>query len=295
MRIFTDLLAKRIALLLIMLAPAVAIAADESPEPPPIGNFSMPWSQQPGPLFGFGQLVLGQGVKQLSLSGDDYTGRGEYFVDVLPLMTLGITDNLSLSFFLPIAARFKIDTSRSSGLEDASIQAEYAFYNNSTTRYVDCATVIGGITLPTGSITKDPTTGMGAPSLFLGGTFGRMFEDWFVFAAPGVTLTTSANGTQFGNIYYYQGGLGRDILVKNGWLFAWMVEADGTYTQRNKLDGSVDPDSGGNIIYVTPSLWLSTKQFIFQAGIGYPATQHWNGDQHNDTALLIASMSWTID
>jgi len=113
---------------------------------------------------------------------------------------------------------------------------------------------------------------VGSPSFFLGTTFNRTYVDWFVFSSPGAVLTTAKTGTKFGNSYLYQFGFGRNIADTNGWILAGMAEIDGDYTQRNRVRGIIDANSGGNVIYVTPSLWASTKKFIFQFGVGLPVT-----------------------
>jgi hypothetical protein len=58
-----------------------------------------------------------------------------------------------------------------------------------------------------------------------------------------------------------------------------MIEFDGTYTEKNKIEGEIDPDSGGNIIFVTPSIYLASKRWIFQWGISLPIVQQLHGHQ----------------
>ncbi len=268
--------------------------ASESAEPPKIGNFALPGSQQPGPLVGFGQNILDKHETQLTLSASDYAGIDKHFIDLTPSVVYGITDKLSVSVNVPYAASFKTGPDHSTGFEDASTQVEYAVYNKSTSRFEDQATLLGGISVPTGSTQKMPQTGLGSPSFFLGTTFDRTYVKWFVFAAPGAELTTNDDGTQFGNNYLYQMGFGKNITNVNGWILAWMTEVDGTYTQKDVINGITDPDSGGNVIYATPSFWASTKQFIFQFGVGLPISQNLNGDQTRETYLIDANLSWSI-
>lgn len=56
-----------------------------------------------------------------------------------------------------------------------------------------------------------------------------------------------------------------------------MVEFDGTYTEKDKVHGTTDPNSGGNIILLTPSIWLSSARWILQLGISLPIMQQMNG------------------
>jgi hypothetical protein len=77
------------------------------------------------------------------------------------------------------------------------------------------------------------------------------------------------------------------------WLVAWLVEADGTYSNRSKQDGARDPNSGGNIVYVTPSFSVSSKHTFMQVGIGLPAIQNLYGNQH-ENYFIAALFGWTM-
>lgn len=262
--------------------------------PPQIGNFALPLSQEPGPLVSFGQNVLAKNETQLFLFADDFVGVGKHFVDAMPGILYGLTDELSIFINAPIAASYKQGKQHSSGFEDAFVQLEDAFYTKKTTSFIDQATIVANITLPTGSSQKQPPTGFGSPSFFLGTTYCRMYIDWFWFASPGAVLTTTHNNTKFGNQFLYQAGFGRNITNVNEWIFAWMIEGDGQYSQRNRINGITDFNSGGNVVYVTPSLWVSSKKLIFQFGVGFPVTQNLYGNQKNNSYLLVTNVGWTL-
>jgi hypothetical protein len=58
-----------------------------------------------------------------------------------------------------------------------------------------------------------------------------------------------------------------------------MIEFDGSYAEKDKIQGKTDPNSGGNVIFIVPSIWLSSKRWILQGGIGLPLLQNLNGHQ----------------
>jgi hypothetical protein len=261
-------------------------------EPPKIGNFALPISQQPASLFGFGGNVIDKGEVQLYFFADDFIGENKTTIDLIPSILFGITDKWSIYFNFPFTPLLKDKGFRSQGLQDFFIQSEYAFYNKSTSIFADQATFVTNITVPTGSPNKNPPTGFGAPSLFLGATYYHMMVDWFTFTASGVVLTSSYHGTKFGDQFLYQCAIGRNIPSPKGWIYAWMVDIDGQYTKKNRIHGVLDPNSGGNVIYVTPSLWISSKELIFQFGVSFPVNQRLFGIQRKfDYALnlIIAS------
>lgn len=269
--------------------------ADKSESPPKIGNFSLPTSQQPGPLISFGQHVLDKGQRIFFLYADYFAGKGKHSTDLLPSFLYGIEDDLSIFFVLPVAPRYKYQKTHSSGLEDFFVQLEYSPYKHDTAHYTDQITLLTSISFPTGDAKKVPPTGLGSPSFFVGTTLNRTYTDWLAFTSAGVLFPTSSEHTKFGNQFLYQCGFGRNIYsIPSELIFTGMVEITGLYEDRNKIKGFRDPNSGGNVVYVTPSLWLSTKQLIMQLGVGVAATQHLLGLQKKNHYLLSASIGYTF-
>lgn len=200
-------------------------------QPPNIGNFALPFSQQLGPLLSFGQNMIDPNQNQFFVLATDGVGANKNSVDLSSSLLYQMTDNLSILANLPIAAHYYEDTNRSSGLGDALLQLEYAFYSRQTNRLVDQATVVTNLTFPTGSTKKQPNTGVGSTSFFLGTTFSRTTVDWYGFTSDGVVINTHKNSNTFGNEFLYQLGMGRNLLtLGHCWLFALLVELDGQYT-----------------------------------------------------------------
>lgn len=266
----------------------------EEVEPPRIGNFSLPTSQQPAALFGFGGNIIEKSEVQLYFFADEFVGKDKLVTDLIPSVLFGITDDWSIFFNAPFTPIMKDDGHRSSGLEDFFIQLEYAFYNKKTVDYEDQATIVENITFPTGSVKKDPPTGFGAPSLFLGGTFYRTYIEWVFFTEHGAVLTTSDHGTKIGDQFLYQFGFGKTFATPPGYIYAWMFEVDGQYSKKNRIHGDIDPNTGGNFIYATPSLWISSKEFLLQFGISFPITQNLFGNQKKIDYALNFNFAWSF-
>jgi hypothetical protein len=264
--------------------------------PPSIGNFILPSSQIPGPLLSFGQNIIDKNETIIYLSADDFQGADRHSIDAIPSILYGITDRLSIYLVTPIAVNYKLKQNSSSGLEDAFLQLEYAFYSEKNHDFTDQATIVTNMTFPTGSATKQPNTGVGSPSFFIGGTFNRDYINWFEFISDGAILTTTGDDNiKFGNQFLYQAGIGRNIFnIDTKWIFAWLLEADGTYAQKNKINGLADPNSGGNTIFLTPSLWVSSKTLSFQLGFGLPVVQHLFGNQLKNNYLVALSLGWSF-
>lgn len=269
-------------------------AKPQKEKPPPIGNFALPPSQQPAALVGFGANMLDAGVAQLFIAPDEFIGKHRVISDIVPSALFGITDDLSIYFNFPFTTFYRDGCDISHGAEDFFVQMEYVFYNKSTRCYLDQATILAAVYFPTGSIHKSPSTGFGSPALFLGATYYHTLVDWFFFVAPGATLTTSDHRTKYGNQFFYQGGFGRCLPSPKGWIYAWMIEIDGQYNQKNRIRGVKDPNSGGNSIFITPSVWVSSRKLVVQFGVGFPVNQNFFGDQHKFNHTLYLNVGWTF-
>lgn len=263
-------------------------------EPPKVGNFALPTSQQPAALFGFGGNILDKDEVQLYLFADYFSGKKRVNSDIIPSVLFGVTNEFSIYFNFPVNPYLRDGKNRSSGIEDFFIQFEYAFYNKSTAFYVDEATIVANITAPTGSTKKNPPTGFGAPSVFIGGTFYHTMVDWFAFTSHGAILMSSNGGTRIGDQFLYQFGFGRNIPSTTDRIYAWMLEIDGQYNKKNRIDRVIDPNSGGNVVYVTPSIWISTKEWLLQFGVSVPVTQNLFGKQHKVDFALNLNFAWSF-
>jgi len=268
--------------------------ADNATEQLKIGNLALPTSQQPGSLLGIGQNIVDKDDFQLFTYVDHMNGCCKSFTEVWPTILWGIQNNLSLFIQQPIAAKFQQNNQISKGLEDLLIQFEYAAYEKDKETATDQITVVVNVTIPTGSAYKQPPTGFGASSYFLGMTASHAGSNWYPFASTGVIVTTSDNGTKFGNQFLYECGLCKNISYRsNEWIFSWMVEMHGLYKQRDTITGTINQNSGNNAILLGPSLWFSTQRFIAQAGISWPVYQKLFGNQKNtDNYYIAVDIGW---
>lgn len=263
-------------------------------EPPKIGNFALPTSQQPAALFGFGGNIIDKSEIQLFFFADHFVGRKRTITDLILGILFGVTDEFSVFLTTPFTPLLRDGCNRSRGLEDFFVQLEYGFYNQKTCSYADQATLVGNITVPTGSGRKNPPTGFGSPSIFIGTTYYRTYVDWFLFTSDGAILTTSDHRTKFGDQFLYQCGFGRNIPSPEGWIYAWLIEIDGQYNQKNRIHGHIDSNSGGNFIFVTPSVWVSSKEMVLQFGVSFPINQNLFGKQNKIDYALNFNFGWSF-
>lgn len=258
-----------------------------------IGNLALPTSQQPGALFSFGQNTVDQGDLLTYVFIDHLKGHRKKNTEVVPAVVYGVTEKLSLFIGVPVAAKLQENNLCSSGIEDFFIQGEYIIHEKEVLTHENLVTVVGSIVFPTGSASKTPETTFGAPGVFLGVTASHLSCEWYAFASPGALFTMSHHGVKFGNQFFYEFGFGKNLAyATDKFIFMWMVEFDGFYSQRNKICTIVDPNSGGNVFSICPSLWFSTQHLAIQCGIAFPVAQHLHGIQNKDTYFAAVNIGW---
>lgn len=266
----------------------------QDPHPPKIGNFAVP-GEVPGALVSFGQRNPDKGGAQLSLFFDYFAGKKKHLTELWPTGTYGMTEDLAVTFTAPFSVSERKASHSSSGIEDAFLQLEYVTYESSTVDYEDYSTIVGSVSFPTGSTKKTPPTGLGSSSFFAGWTYVRTYTDWLWFLSDGIIFPTHYEGSKAGNVFLYQGAVGRNIFsVNNDMSLAWLVEANGFYTQKSKFKSRTDHNSGGNVIYLVPSLQLCVEHLLFQMGFGVPVVQRLNGHQNKDKYMVVTNFIWTF-
>ncbi len=259
------------------------------------GNLALPSSQQPGALVALGQNIVAKDDLLLFVDYDSIKGKRKKNNTITTSLIYGINDISSLVIEIPIATKFKNNNQHSSGIGDITVQYERAYFTKNYFSYGFQGTVLGNIGLPTGSAKKNPSTGFGSPSFFLGTTITYLSVEWYGFLSAGATLTTSRHGNKHGNQYFYQGGFGKNIAYRSKkWLLTGLVEFDGTYEQSDKRKNVTNINSGGNVILNNYSLWFSTKRLIAIAGISVPIAQHLFGKQNKTNFAFELVVGWKI-
>ena len=276
-------------------------------QPPSIGNFSLSSSQQPGPFFSFGQNIIDKDQLLISYSPDYLYSKTQSIIEGTPSFLYGITDSASVLLTVPVALKYINGTKVLSGMGDLVFDLEYAFYSKE-----DQATIIFSPTVPTSNLDElskklNPTSrtsgfskenapsNFNAMTYFIGSTYARTLVDWYGFVAPGVLFIERYDSIQQGTQYYYNLGVGRTIKsLEKKYIFFGLVELNGQYSDKTKLGSGVVPNTGGNIIYATPSLWFSTPKMTLQVGLSLPITQRWYGNQSKISYYSGAIITWTI-
>lgn len=255
------------------------------------GNFSLPSSQQPGPLFGFGQNVVDAGTLQLIGYLDYRKAHHQDELNFFPSILYGITDRFALFGFLQAEPYRNVDGIHTSRVSQVGLQFEYSVYANKQATCIDELTIVWGSNF---SVSPDVRREFFAPSFFLGATLSRMTNDWYLFASPAAILPTRKSNSKSGNTVTLQAGIGRNIPTSTNYILLAMLELNLISSQRNQILGSLDQDSGGQILFFGPTLWFATRSFFAQAGVIFPAYQHVRGKQNKSRYLVALNIGITF-
>lgn len=270
------------------------------------GNFAN--ERTPGTYFGFGQYIEDEGTVSLYLFLDQEKGKHQSYIAFCPYAVYALTDSLAVYGSLPLIVSDSSDGDTSRGIGDLLLNAEYSFWDRSTDYSDSYATIVTGVSIPSATtiiststaddgscICKKDSLGYNVPTIFVGATISTLSEKWYAYADCGATIVTSSyNGVKTGNEVVYDFGFGYNLAGWNNRVLTLLFDVDGSYTQKDKEDGCHDPDTGGHLIYMGPTLFYSHKSWVFAAGIEGVAYQRLNGDQNKNhfRSLLTASIQF---
>ena len=227
----------------------------------------------------------------------DYTlNKNQSYLAAESRILYGLDDDHSLFIILPENIKLKSSPKPLSRIGDLLIQLESIITQRYHPTYYYYVTFITNITVPTGFKNKTPKIGLAAPSgfgsptFFLGIPIRYVSIDWYFYNAYGAILTTPNAGTKFGNQFLYQAGIGRSLSHNlKHWVFCLTLELNGIYSQKDRLNFVINQNSGGNVIWLGPNIWICNETIISQTGFQFPLTQQLYGKQ-NKNIFRIASV-----
>jgi hypothetical protein len=283
-----------VSIYLFIFIESISLAESEKVEQLKIGNLSLPSSQQPGPLIAFGQNIVNKKDLQLFTYVDSLQGYRKSLTEFVPTLLYGIRDDLSLFIQLPVAAKFKIDNCTVTGVEELLVQFEYALYEKTQLTYTNQITLVTNITISSGSDFAGFRRAEDGTVFFLGFTTSHTGTNWYPFASLGTRITTkNSMNNKSGNQFLYDIGLSKNIKYQpDKYIFNWMIEFTGFYEQKSKVQGIINPSSGGNSILLGPSFWFSSERFILQAGVSWVVYEKLFGKQNKNKYYIAVDCGW---
>lgn len=284
---------------LVLVLPVFICCRDAEPSdqdtPLAIGNFLLPPTQRLGPILGIGQLVLDKNDFLAFMYVDYLKGKLRRSNEISLSFVYGINQQTSVYVNLPAVSRLQDGVTCYTGLRDINVQFEYAFWTRGTKTSVEQATVLINLGLvPTGKPGL-PLGRYGNSGIVLGATYNHMDALWYYYGDIGLYFRTrNQPNVKSPPLFIYQAGFGANIGNPGGTILAWLVECSGTYSGRDKHNGIIDCNSGGNQILFGPTVYLATERTSVHVGGYLPVVQNLFGNQRKDSYFIALSVAWTL-
>jgi hypothetical protein len=198
----------------------------------------------------------------------------------------GLTEDLAVTLALSYVLDRNLDAEgigkSSSGLSDTSLRLKYRFWRRDRPGIQDAAAFIIGIKFPTGDADKSPRLGSGSTDFLLGLAAGRESLLWYYFGDIRYRVNTKgSSGLKVGDRFFADVAIGirpwpaeylkPDLVV--------LAELNWETLMRNELDGLDVSNSGGNLLFLSPSFFLTYRNWAVKGGVQIPLYQNLYGNQ----------------
>ncbi len=241
----------------------------------------------------------------------------------------GLTDFFTLGLAMPWVSRSEIfegeehdgefeveKLGTAEGVGDLTLTGQVRLYRNPETG--QAIALIGGIELPTGStgdkdlegnsFEAEFQPGSGAVDLQFGGAFTQPIGP-VTFDAS--TLYVFANeGTQdvdLGDRFLYNASLSYRLFGEaqhhdepgaqphsHGPSLDVIVELNGEWSDKEEASGVIDPDTGGNTLYLSPGLRVAGDGMAGFVSLGIPVSNNFNGTQSEPDWRIVSGFSLSL-
>lgn len=242
------------------------------------------------PLFGFGPHTIylgGLGVEiEFEREGASSSKEKERDLILHQEIIYGLTEDLALTLALPFILNRKLDANgigtSSSGIGDTSLRVKYRFWRRDRLGVQDSAAFIVSIKFPSGNTDKSPRLGTGSTDFLFGAAAARESLLWYYFADVRYRVNTRGNANlKIGDRFFADGAIGirlwpaeylkPDLVV--------LAELNWETFLRDKLDGLGVKESGGNLLFISPSFFFTYRNWAVKGGVQIPLYQSFDGNQ----------------
>ncbi|MFQ5589200.1 MAG: hypothetical protein ACE5F7_10210 [Nitrospiria bacterium] len=194
--------------------------------------------------------------------------------------TYGLTRDLAFKFSVPFVRDEEItplgqDTKN--GLGDPRIRIKWRFWDRDLPGVKYSVAGVLQSTLPVGG-----EMGRDKPSILTGLAHGREGLHWYYFVDARYLYPVDDRGTKPGDRLYLDAAYGLRPVLRG------LEETDIVYffelnylrERRAEINGTLDPDSGGDFLFFSPEVLISpTNRVMLRGGLQVPILQSLNGRQ----------------
>lgn len=236
------------------------------------------------PVFSLGpETIYKDGIGIETEVEYEKTGSGRKVV-LQKEIIYGLRENLSLTMKIPFILDRKEAGSISSGFGDLALRGKFRFYKKDYFGAQDKAAIVGGIKFPTGDEDKRPSLGTGSFDYLVGLTAGHESLKGYYFGTVRYWINTKDGSIEKGDKFLYDITFGLRPVLKEYYEpdLVLLLELSGEHRNKDRINGSKDNNSGGDIIYLGPTFLWSYRNWMIKGGIQLSFYQDLNGEQEDE-------------
>ncbi|MEX0939931.1 MAG: hypothetical protein WDZ41_01065 [Candidatus Babeliales bacterium] len=189
----------------------------------------------------------------------------------------GLTKDIGVELFIPIFLKNAAAEGISRGLGDIIATVEWKPFVNGPHSLL----VMGGMKFPTGDRLAIPLLGTGTFDIVFNISAAHYSNNWYAALNIDTLLTTKRKGFKPGSVYEYELVFGRAINFMNKGSSKLFINLDltGIYEKQDKINGIIDENTGGNVIFFGPLISWTRKNLLFEVLFQGPIAQNLFGNQ----------------
>ncbi len=181
---------------------------------------------------------------------------------------------------------------RTTGSADGFVFARYDLVRRNVPRGFTRLSPLVGAKIPTGAVfgnhSTDPLAGI---------VFSRVRDPhWFVLDTQFTYAREGDAGVRRGNQWLYDVAYVYRLLPREDLdipTLYGVVEINGRWEGRTRVDGVAQADSGGNVVYLSPGLeYMPSKRVVLELSVPIAAVRNLNGDQLRPRVSFITGVRW---
>ncbi len=240
--------------------------------------------RQIGPLFCFGQNILDKDSIRLREVPYYFKNNQNSFAYTSHQAFYAPSDDMIVWMGFPTLLK-NVGFNKTGKLIAIRLETEYAYHHVVNPEKRVIVSVLGNSIIPTRFTTGNspiPYNDTGGISCYIATTAGRLTPAWYLYGSTGAQINPPYHHKKFGNMYRYEWIIGKGI-PSGSWNTYVMCEFSGIHLQRSRCADVTSFNSGGNIIYLGPSIISRSDHFYIWAGIQGAVLQGLHGNQQQPT------------
>ncbi len=240
------------------------------------------------PLFSFGHSILPKKLFAVS-EAIAYSKKEHSTLISITDAYYGITNSLTGIISIPIVSQTPvINKGDKTGLGDIFFHANYLLHSEKSDEHSYRIIGSAGIRIPTTTIAERTFLTLKTTSFFLGITQDSLTKHWYIYYDFGTVLPIKSNHIKFGNILINNIGIGKVFCFGEKYLIIF-AEMGNVYARPTKFNNKPILTTGGNSLFLGPSLRFQFKNYLIQGGIQHVVSRSLRAERSINESDYVAA------